>query len=107
MHLRKSAKNGKIYWKGNQKLVIRHLYCWGNDTINKILVPLNGSEVICDVAREKWVDLVAMSTHGLGGVKRWSLWSVADKVIQVSPVPVLLYRSTDVSYQTDLYFLWM
>lgn len=51
-------------------------------------------EVICDLAREKGVDLIAMSTHGRGGIKRWALGSVADKVIQTSPVPVLLYRIT-------------
>ena len=47
-------------------------------------------EVICDVARDKGVDLIAMSTHGRGMVKRWALGSVADKVIQTSSVPVLL-----------------
>ena len=30
-----------------------------------------------------------------GGHKRWYLGSVTDKVIQVSPVPVLVYRSTE------------
>ena len=54
----------------------------------------NVPEVICDFAREKSVDLIAMSTHGRGGVKRWALGSVANKVIQAAPVPVLLYRST-------------
>ena len=54
----------------------------------------NVPEVICDVAREKGVDLIAMSTHGRGVLKRWALGSVADKVIQISHTPVLLYRST-------------
>jgi len=51
-------------------------------------------EVICDLAKEREVDLIAMSTHGRGGVKRWALGSVADKVIQTSPVPLLLCRIT-------------
>lgn len=51
-------------------------------------------EVICDFASEKEIDLIAMSTHGLGGLRRSYLGSVTDKVIQVSPVPVLVYRST-------------
>jgi len=49
-------------------------------------------EAICDFAREKMIDLIAMSTHGRGGIKRWALGSVANKVIQTSSVPLLLYN---------------
>ncbi len=49
-------------------------------------------EAICDFGREKMVDLIAMSTHGSGGIKRWALGSVANKVIQTSSVPLLLYN---------------
>ena len=52
-------------------------------------------EVICDFAREKGVDLITMTTHGRGGVKRWALGSVADKVIQTSPVHVFLCRISE------------
>ena len=51
-------------------------------------------EIVCDFAKENGIDLIAMSTHGRRGVKRWALGSVADKVIQTSSVPVLLYRIT-------------
>ncbi|MBW2553310.1 MAG: universal stress protein [Deltaproteobacteria bacterium] len=54
----------------------------------------NVPEVICNVAREKGVNLIAMSTHGRGVVKKWALGSVADKVSKISHIPVLLYRST-------------
>jgi len=54
----------------------------------------NVPEVICDTAREKGVDLIAISTHGHGGVKRWALGSVTSKVMQASPVPLLVHRST-------------
>lgn len=54
----------------------------------------NVPEVIRDAAREKGVDLIALSTHGHGGVKRWALGSVTSKVMQVSPVPLLVHRST-------------
>ncbi len=39
------------------------------------------------------VDLVAMATHGRGGVARLILGSVADKVIRGGSVPVLLHRA--------------
>jgi nucleotide-binding universal stress UspA family protein len=43
-------------------------------------------------AREGGADLIAMTTHGRGGVGRMWLGSVADRVIRSSPVPVLLVR---------------
>ena len=54
----------------------------------------NVPEVICDTARESEVDLIAISTHGHGGVQRWALGSVTSKVIQASSVPLLVHRST-------------
>ena len=54
----------------------------------------NVPEVICDTATESGVDLIAISTHGHGGVKRWALGSVTSKVIQASSVPLLVHRST-------------
>ena len=37
-------------------------------------------------------DLVAMTTHGRGGVRRWLLGSVAEKLVRLAPGPVLLVR---------------
>jgi nucleotide-binding universal stress UspA family protein len=49
---------------------------------------------ILDYARENPIDLIAMATHGRGGVARMLLGSVADKVVRHSPVPVLTTRGT-------------
>jgi nucleotide-binding universal stress UspA family protein len=38
-------------------------------------------------------DLIAMATHGRGGVRRWLIGSVAEEVLRHSPVPVLLVRA--------------
>lgn len=38
-------------------------------------------------------DLIVMSTHGRTGVGRWMMGSVANRVLSVSPIPVLLCRS--------------
>lgn len=43
-------------------------------------------------AQEEEVGLIAMATHGRSGLSRWVLGSVADRVLQGSPIPVLLYR---------------
>ena len=37
--------------------------------------------------------LIAMSTHGRSGVGRWALGSVAEKVVQHTRAPVLLFRA--------------
>jgi len=39
------------------------------------------------------VDLIVMATHGYGGLQRWALGSVADKVLQAAPIPILLVRA--------------
>lgn len=54
------------------------------------------AEAIVEEAARRQADLVVMATHGYGGVRRWMLGSVADKVLQAAPVPLLLIRpSTD------------
>ena len=50
---------------------------------------------ICDYASGKKCSLIAMSTHGRSGLSRWALGSVADKVLQCSSVPVMLFRATE------------
>ena len=37
-------------------------------------------------------DLIAMTTHGYGGYKRWIFGSVAEKVLQSAAGPVFVYR---------------
>jgi nucleotide-binding universal stress UspA family protein len=49
-------------------------------------------EGIVEAANKHKCDLILMSSHGEGGIRRVMLGSVADKVIQLSKVPVLVYR---------------
>lgn len=51
------------------------------------------AEQIVEYAGKNDVDLVAMSTHGRTGISRWVHGSVANRVLQASPAPVLLIRS--------------
>jgi nucleotide-binding universal stress UspA family protein len=38
-------------------------------------------------------DLVVVTTHGRGGVRRWLLGSVAEKLVRLASAPVLLVRA--------------
>jgi nucleotide-binding universal stress UspA family protein len=51
------------------------------------------SEVIVEQARERGADLIAMTTHGRGGLTRWVFGSVAEDVLRHAPCPVLLVRA--------------
>jgi nucleotide-binding universal stress UspA family protein len=50
------------------------------------------ADAILDTAVATDVDLIAMSTHGRGGLARLVLGSVADEVVRRTHVPVLLIR---------------
>jgi nucleotide-binding universal stress UspA family protein len=48
---------------------------------------------IIDYAKTHAIDLIVMSTHGRTGLQRWLLGSVASKVMEAAPCPVLLVRA--------------
>lgn len=51
-------------------------------------------EVIIRYARENQVDLIAMATHGRGGLQNTLFGSVAQHVLRESGLPMLLIRPT-------------
>jgi nucleotide-binding universal stress UspA family protein len=57
------------------------------------LAPGYPAEEILRYADENGIDLILMATHGRSGVKRWTVGSVADKVLRASKVPVWLIRA--------------
>lgn len=52
-------------------------------------------ETLARYIRELRTDLVVMTTHGRGGIRRAWLGSVADQLIRTSEVPILLVRVSD------------
>jgi len=48
---------------------------------------------ILSYAGKNGVDVIVMSTHGRSGPSKWFIGSVAEKVLQRSPVPVFLIPS--------------
>jgi len=59
------------------------------------------SERIVEYAREVPCDVVAMGTHGRGGIDRLLLGSVAERVVRDSPVPVVTVPVSDVEGPVD------
>jgi len=52
---------------------------------------------IINIARGVGADTVVMCTHGRGGLSRWLFGSVATRVLQSAPVPVLIVRPQGVA----------
>jgi nucleotide-binding universal stress UspA family protein len=55
----------------------------------------NPADAIVAAARESGADLIAMSTHGRGGLGRLVFGSVAQAVLRHVDLPVLLMRATE------------
>ena len=55
-----------------------------------IMIPGNPGDVILNYAKSNNVDLIIMSTHGRSGISRWVMGSVTNKVLNHSPIPVLI-----------------
>lgn len=64
--------------------------------VNTAIVEGDAAEEIINNALTSEADLIAMTTHGRSGIARWTLGSVADRIIHNTSLPVLLVRS-----QTD------
>ncbi len=51
------------------------------------------AENIVDFAHAENIDLLVISTHGSGGLSRWNISSVTQKVINLIYLPVLIVRA--------------
>lgn len=64
----------------------------GIATTTDIVFGLPAQDILAE-AQSQAVDLIVMCSHGRSGFMRWALGSVAQKVAQHSPVPVLILRA--------------
>ena len=65
----------------------------GLHTTTEVRTGLPDEEIIA-AALDQDATMIAMATHGRSGLRRWTLGSVADKVVRSSHIPVLLIRAT-------------
>jgi nucleotide-binding universal stress UspA family protein len=66
-----------------------------NVAVEPVAVSGLPAEAIVDEAEERKVDLIVMATHGAGGLRRWALGSVADKILHASNTPLLVVRAQE------------
>jgi len=71
---------------------VQALRAEGLENVTATAVLGDAASEIIDFARRTDNNLVAMSTHGRAGVGRWLVGSIAEKVVQHSQDPVLLFR---------------
>ena len=55
--------------------------------------PGRAPQVLATYAAHEGVDLIVMATHGRTGLERFSLGSVAEKVVRLAPCPVFTVKS--------------
>jgi nucleotide-binding universal stress UspA family protein len=65
----------------------------GGQVDQETRVVIHAAEGILQIAAERGADLIAMASHGRGGVRRVVLGSVTDKVLRGSSRPVLIVRA--------------
>lgn len=72
--------------------VAERLRARGRTVETRVLTGMGAAVVILDEATAGKYDLIAMTTHGEGGLRRLLVGSVADKVIRGADRPVLVLR---------------
>ena len=75
----------------------RYLEKWGGKAVKIESAFLVGypAEEIVDYADKEGIGLIVIATHGRSGIRRWSLGSVADKVVRSATQPVAIIRAKD------------
>jgi nucleotide-binding universal stress UspA family protein len=63
--------------------------------VKTVAIPGTAGEAILDYANTNSVNLIAIATHGRGGLRRAVFGSVADHVLRESGLPVLVIRPQD------------
>jgi len=61
--------------------------------VEPVILTGHPAEEIVNYAGKENIGLIVMATHGWSGIKRWTLGSVADKVVRATKQPVALIRA--------------
>ena len=65
----------------------------GDVKINPVIVTGRPADEIVEYTEKQNVGLIVMATHGKSGIRRWSMGSVAEKVVRATTRPLALIRA--------------
>jgi len=85
-----SQRIGEEVKKKLQSFCDEHLE--GCVTVETIVAKGDPADKIIQTAEKEQSDIIVMSSHGYGGLRRWVYGSVAHKVVSSSQIPVLVVR---------------
>ena len=74
---------------------LAHLLSKAELSFSHVVLRSRAADAIVEYADQMDIQLIVMASHGLTGLKRWTHGSVAEKVLQSAPVPVLLVRAKE------------
>lgn len=72
--------------------VSNRLRARGHSASARVIIAPNAAAAVLQALESQKYDVVAMTTHGTGGMRRLFLGSVADKVVRSAGKPVLILR---------------
>ncbi len=64
----------------------------GVEVVQEVISHENPARGVVEYAVKHGADLIALSTHGRTGLRRFALGSIAETVLRHSPVPVLSFH---------------
>ena len=73
-----------------EKLAREHLS--GLDVDLVVVADHAPARAICDYANQHDIDLIAVGSHGRGGVERWLIGSVAERIVRHAKANVFVFR---------------
>ncbi|HWG46593.1 MAG TPA: universal stress protein [Gemmataceae bacterium] len=72
--------------------IAKHLRGQGLAVQTRTVLHTRPADAVLEATREEGADLLALATHGRGGIRRMLLGSVADKVLRGGSTPMLVCR---------------
>lgn len=66
-----------------------------NYTVDTVVVEGRPADAIIEQASQLQSDVIVMATHGYGGLERWLIGSVADKVLHATTKPLILVHARE------------
>jgi nucleotide-binding universal stress UspA family protein len=85
---------GKAQAEAYLKHVAERVREQGVQVPTRVVIARHAVEAILEEAAAQASNLIALATHGRGGLQRLLLGSVADKLVRAAASPVLVYRPT-------------